>query len=277
MKKLYIFTFLIFVVACVSSKQSRDFWINEKQNEKIYVQADGIENAKYHKLVFIQHGLASNKEHAAVQAAKNAFLKHNFVVITFDSRHSLGQGDNNVEKVRLSTFEQDLKTVVNWAKQQSFYSEPFALSGHSLGGASVIEYGAKHPQQVNILVSITPVISGNLWEKNCMQNLIPFCKEWKQNGSYEYTDPQNHKKAIIPYAVVNSSKQYNALALAPQIRAKTLLIAAETDIVINPQDLKALSEKINSASIKVINSSGHNFEEKQNQTDLYQTIDNFLK
>jgi alpha/beta superfamily hydrolase len=216
-------------------------------------------------------------EHGVVQTAKKAFLDSGYVVIAFDSRYSLGEGNNDVEKVRLSTFAADLETVVNWAKTQSFYSEPFALAGHSLGGASVINFGAKYPAQVDVLIPITPVISGNLWESSCMLNMTDFCRQWQQNKTYKYTDPQNHKTAIIPYAVVTDSKKYNAYVIAPQIKAKTLLIAAENDIVISPSDVQKLAKITPTGKYIMVKSADHNFENKKNKISLYQTITSFLE
>ena len=277
MKKLCAFIFFFFIIACTPFRQTQHLWIQNSQNENIYIKIDGLENVSSHKLAIIQHGLASNMSHPAVQTAKKAFLDNHYVVISFDSRYSLGEGDNNVEKVRLATFNEDLETVVNWAKNQSFYDEPFALAGHSLGGASVIQFSAKHPELVNVLVPITPVISGRLWEKSCMQNMTPFCKQWKQNGIYNYTDAQNHKTAIIPYAVIPSCNAYNAYTLAPKIPAKTLLIAAENDIIINLPDMQKLSQKLQSGHLAIIPSGDHNFSNEQNQADLYQSVSAILK
>ncbi len=58
--------------------------------------------------------------------------------------------------------------------------------------------------------------------------MTDFCKNWKQNSSYDYPDPLNSKTAHIPYAVVTDAFGYNAYKIAPQIQAKTLLIAAAT-------------------------------------------------
>lgn len=277
MKKIYLIIFILFINACTNFNSSTETWIKNIHDENIYIKVDGLENTKYHRLAILQHGLASNMEHNAIQMAKKAFIDNHYVVISFDSRYSLGKGNNDVEKVKLSTFIEDLKTVANWAKKQPFYNEPFALAGHSLGGASVIEFSAQYPEQIDILIPITPVISGQLWEKSCMANLADFCRQWKHNGSYSYTDEDNHKTAIIPYSVVASCNTYNANILAPSIKAKTLLIAAEKDIIINPNDLQKLSSAFSKATTTVIKSAGHNFNDRQNQTDLYKAITLFLK
>lgn len=276
MKRLFIVFCVVFMVACSMMGHSDEEWLKNTQNEALYVKVDGLENASQQKLVFIQHGLASNLNHQAVQAAKRAFLAKGYVVVTFDSRYSLGNSGNAVPFVRLSTFEEDLQTVTAWAKTQPFYSEPFALAGHSLGGASVLQYSAMYPQKVSFLVPITPLISGERWEQSCMQNLGDFCKQWKKKGSFSYTDAKNHKTAAIPYAVVTDSKAYNAYALAPRIKAKTLVVAAEQDNVIYPDDVKKLANQIHGEAV-VVPLSGHNFEDKANQADLYKAISEFLK
>ena len=277
MKKIYIALFCFFITSCANFSQTRNVWIQNDQNDGIYVEIDGLENVQHHKLAIIQHGLASNMDHEAVQAAKKAFLNNDFVVVTFDSRYSLGKGNNDVEKVRLTTFIEDLTTVTNWAKKQSFYSEPFALAGHSLGGASVIRFDAEHPDKVGLLVPITPVISGRLWKKSCMENMTDFCQQWEKVGTYEYTDPKNHKIAIIPYSVVESCDHYDAQLLSSKIKAKTLLIGAEKDVVIAPRDVQSLSNGISGSKTVIVEAADHNFSNHQNQSDLYQAIDSFLK
>lgn len=277
MKKFYTVVILICMAACAHLNQNKEYWITNANNESIYVKVDGLYNTPNQKLVFIEHGLASNLNHQTVETAKKAFLNNGYTVITFDARYSLGNSGNEVKFVTLSTFKQDLETVIDWAKDKPFYSKPFALSGHSLGGASVIAYSAEHPSKVNMLIPITPVISGTLWENSCMKNLPDFCPTWKKNGSYEYTDTKNHKTAVIPYKVVTGTKTYDATKLASKINAKTLLIAAQDDIIINPEDLKNLSHKIKDGQSATISASGHNFEERQNRQDLYQVINAFLR
>lgn len=278
MKKLYFALCLIFVTSCTLFRQSDEVWIKNDENEALYLKIEGLNNASSHKLAIIQHGLASNSDHQVVQTAKQAFLDNDYVVITFDSRYSLGRSGDEVKYARLTTFNEDLATVVAWAKDKPFYHEPFALSGHSLGGASVLKYSAEHPKQVATLIPIAPVVSGKLWEKSCFTNMADFCHQWQQKGVYEYYDMKIHKQATIPFAIVNASKSYDANLLAPKITAKTLLIAGEDDIIIPSGDINKLALKLKTATQEVaIPLSNHNFETKQNQQDLYKAIYNFLK
>lgn len=264
---------LVLLTACAKeSLPPKEAWIKDAREEPVYLRVDGLENAGNEKLAIIQHGLASNMEHPAVQTAKKAFLDNGYVVVTFDARYSLGKSGNDVSKVRLQTFEEDLKMVVDWAGKQKFYHEPFALAGHSLGGAAVLLYAAENPAKVGQLVPITPVVSGRRWEDSCMVNMTDFCKNWKKNGFY------NYQTAVIPYAVVEEAKSYDALKLAGGIKADTLLVTAEDDNVIRPRDVEELYKALpGQKSFEIVPQSGHNFQTGQNRQDLYKAIAGFLQ
>lgn len=274
MKKIFAVFVLCLICACSKVEQPQEVWIKNAQDEKIYLQIDGWQNAENHRLAFLQHGLASDMSHVAIQAAKKAFLDAGYMVVLFDSRYSLGKSDGEVQNVRLSTFENDLETVIDWAKQQKFYSEPFALAGHSLGGASVLLYAENHPFQVSALIPIVPVISGQSWEDGCVQNMPDFCKKWQQEGVYEYKNPV--KKAIIPYQVVEDAKSYNAMTFDTPFKSRTLLITTENDKIISPDDVQNLALYLGGESV-IIKQSGHNFETEQSRTDLYQAIRRFIQ
>lgn len=271
MRKFYS-AILILVLAACSSQPPQEAQIENSKHEPIYLQISGQQTAEKDKLAIIQHGLASNMAHPAVQAAKQAFINNGYLVITFDSRYSLGKSGGGVANVRLSTFVDDLQTVIDWAKKQNFYAEPLALAGHSLGGASVLQYAAAHPEQVGLLVPITPVVSGQKWENSCMANMTDFCTDWKNNRFY------NYESVVIPYQVVEEAKTYDALQLAGSITADTLLITAAHDMVITPEDVKELYNVMpGQKRLAVVPNSGHNFETLQNQKDLYKFIVDFLQ
>lgn len=277
MKKFYLLFVLFLLISCSCIHSGQRVLITNNNGENLVAWVYKPAHDKNGRLAFVQHGLASNANHQVIRKVRDAFLNNGYTVVVFDSRHSLGESSNDVENVRLSTMTEDLKTVILWAKTQPFYAEPFGLAGHSLGGASVLEYAAEYPQNVNILVPVTPVLDGNLWEKSCMDNMSEFCHSWKNRGFYRYTDPDNKKTASIPFAVVESSKSYDAYKLAPLIKAKILAIGADNDIVINHLDIKKFAESANNnGSYRSVKASGHNFESEQNQIDLYNTVNDFI-
>ena len=96
MKKLYTSLFLLLLASCSENNRPQEIWIKNADNESIYLQLSDNKDTDSPHLAIIQHGLASNMEHPAVQTAKQAFLDKGYLVITFDSRHSLGKSDVKV-------------------------------------------------------------------------------------------------------------------------------------------------------------------------------------
>lgn len=276
MKKWLCVIFLVVITACSKADNAKEILIKNADNEGIYVEVFKPEKAAGNKLAFIQHGLAADKEHSVVQTLKRAFLDKQYTVVLFDSRYSIGKSSGGVENARLQTFVEDLYTVVKWAETQSFYHHPFALAGHSLGGAAVLLFAYNNPQEVSLLIPVTPVVSGEDWESTCMQNMPDFCRNWKQNGYYEYKP--FGKAATISYQTVEDAKSYDAKQILPAIKTPILLIAGEDDKVVNPEAIAGLSAYMQPEDkLAIIQHSGHNFENKGNLDDLYNTVSKFIK
>ena len=270
--KKFCLVVLIFILAnCSFLSNELSVVLQNNQGHSIYVK---VYNESGNKLAFVLHGLASNMNHQTVQTAKQAFLNKGYTVVVFDARYSLGKSDGNVSNVSLSTFLEDLETVVNWAKEQYFYHEPFAVTGHSLGGAATLLYANNNNDNVSFLIPIAPVTGGQQWENTCMKNMPNFCKQWKEKGYYEYK--LNEKSVNIFYTVVDEAKSYNALEIARNITAPTLFIIAEEDRVIEEKDVQKVADLMKTKVVKISQSS-HNFTQKQNQNDLYQAIYGFIK
>ena len=270
MKKFYTVVLTFILISCSFLNNERNVWLQNNQGQSIHIK---IYNESGNKLAFILHGLASDMNHQVVETAKNAFLDNGYTVVTFDARYSLGESYGNVSNVSLSTFLEDLETVVNWAKKQDFYHDPFAVAGHSLGGAATILYSHNN-DNISFLIPIAPVTGGRQWENSCMKNMPDFCKQWKEKGYYEYKP--NDKSVNIFYTVVDEAKSYNALELAQNIKAPALFIIAENDRVIEEKDVQNVA-RLMKAKITKISQSTHNFTKKQNQDDLYKAIYDFIK
>ncbi len=267
---------LILLLLSISNAWAERFTVTNNNNEKIIVDVAKPLNKKTNGLVFLQHGLASSMEHPVIQTAKRAYLDNNYTVVSFDSRYSTGLSDGDVKNARLETFKQDLQTVTEWAKNQDFFITPFALGGHSLGGASVLSYAAQNPDNVSLVTAVAPVISGDLWEKSCFKNMPQFCQSWQQNGFYEYSF--QGKMFLIAYDVINEAKNFNALDIADLLSSPVLLVSADDDNIIPQQDVESLYKKVKAQKqFYVTKQSGHNFTTLQNQQDLYNILYNFIK
>ena len=80
------------------------------------------------------------------------------MAISFDSRYSFGQSYGELEGARLSSFYDDLKCVISWAKEQGYVKDnKISLLGHSMGGGSSVLYAYDNPSDVENLVLVSPL------------------------------------------------------------------------------------------------------------------------
>ncbi len=91
-------------------------------------------------LVFLEHGLGARKEYPHMKVLEDVFSQHGYNVVNIDASNSLNASESSPEGVTFTSHYQDLEDVIEWAKSQKFYKQPFALAGQSLGAASCIYY-----------------------------------------------------------------------------------------------------------------------------------------
>ena len=113
-------------------------FIKNRKGENVSVLVEKSENQK--GLAFIMHGLGGFKEQDHIAAFANAFKEKGFTVVRFDTTNTLGESGGKYEDATITNYYEDLEDVVIWAQEQEWYQEPFALSGHSLGGICTLLY-----------------------------------------------------------------------------------------------------------------------------------------
>lgn len=114
-------------------------------------------------------------------------------------------------------------------------------------------------------VVIVPVVSGKSWKVLCFKNMSAFCRKWKSDGAYAYQ-------------TLEDAKSFDALAEAGNLTALTLLVAADNDTVVPPQDVRRLYSRLPVPKyMAIIADSSHNFVSSKNQDDLAAAIGSFLK
>ena len=133
----------------------------------------------------VQHGYSGFKEQDHVQVIKNTFLENGFITFNFDATNSFNESDGEFENATLGLHYEDLEDVVSWAQKQDWFVGPLALSGHSMGGYAIARYAEEHPQEISILVSVAPVVSGKL-NFEAHERFYPGdLEEWKKKGFKE--------------------------------------------------------------------------------------------
>ena len=131
-------------------------------------------------LVFVTHGLGGYKEQDHIKTFADAFKEEGFTVVRFDATNAFGESDGKYENATTTNYFEDLEDVISWSSTQDWYTEPFWLAGHSLGGLSIILFAEKFPDKVKAIAPISTVVSGKLSLESPKYKKNEILKIWKE-------------------------------------------------------------------------------------------------
>jgi pimeloyl-ACP methyl ester carboxylesterase len=258
----------------IEPMQEKTF-IKNRKDQKIAVLIEKPEHPK--GLVFVMHGLSGFKEQPHIEAYANAFFKNGYTAIRFDTTNTFGESDGNYEDATTTNYYEDLEDVINWAKSQPWYQEPFCLIGHSLGAICIALYAEKHPEKVKALAPTSTVVSGALsMETEHYKNIA---EEWKQTGwCVEKSEARPGLIKRLKWSHMEDRLKYDLLPEAYKLTMPVLLMVGEKDESTPPEHQYRLYERLpGKKEIHIIKGSEHTFREKQHLEEIKQIIDRWVK
>ncbi len=200
----------------------KKMFITNRKGLKMSVRLN-IENENS-KLIFLEHGLSSRKEYPHMQVLEEVFSSFGYNVVNIDATNSLNESESSEEGITTTGHYEDLVDVINWAKGQPFYREPFALAGQSLGAISVVNYAGQYPESVDLLLPCAFPYYNYVEEE-----LNDFAKEIIKNGYCDKVSKSTGRVLRMKSAYVEEMKK---LDLTPQIKS----ITAETYVIVGSKD-----------------------------------------
>lgn len=174
------------------------------------------------------HGLGGSKDQPHIQTMADAFREQGYTVLRFDTTNSFGESDGEYADATVTNYFEDLEDVVAWAKTQEWYTEPFVLAGHSLGGICTALFAEKEPQRVRGLAPISTVVSGKLSTETDRHKSID--AEWKRTG---WVEEPRHGGGVkrLKWSHMEDRLKYDLLPEAHQLTMPVLLAVGEHDLV----------------------------------------------
>lgn len=201
----------------------------EIQNQlglKIAIQVDDVTEAK--GLVFIMHGFKGFKEQRHIRLFAEAFVENGFRVVSFDATNSLGESDGRVEDATYSNYASDLETVIEWARHQEWFMQPFALCGHSMGAQTVSWFAEHHPREVSLLAPMAPPVNYDLHVHNELN--AERAHELKEQGyKVEKSFSKPGVDVKVSWSTTESMKEFDILPFAHKLTMPILDIVGELD------------------------------------------------
>ena len=249
------------------------YFINNAKEQQICVNYE--HNDKNSKLAFVCHGIASNKSFSVIRVIAQTLYDNDYNVITFDCRNCVGESHSDMKCAVLSDFCEDLQTVIDWAKEQSFYKEKFLLAGHSYGGSTVLDYAIKNSDEVDKVLFVSGAINGEMLNQLYITNRTDFYHQLC-NGGTTYTN--NDKSCFLDDSFIKASYDYDFLKLADKITMPILQVMGDTNETSTFENNKKLHNIIKSEKKKIaqIKNCTHHYTSIENEADLAKDIKDFI-
>ena len=200
------------------------FTIKNRHGLKLVIQVEAPEDPK--NLVFIAHGQGGSMKQDHIRAFGQAFLENSYRVVFFDATNSLGESGGDLMDVTYDNYVADLEDVIDWARKQEWFQQPFALCGASMGAQSTAWYAEHQPKEVKLLVPAAPTVNFDLWV-NTMDS--EYRKQWQERG---YKDEFSRTLKImkrVGWGVAESLKKFDILPLAGKLTMPVLILVGEFD------------------------------------------------
>ncbi|MCL5666172.1 MAG: lysophospholipase [Patescibacteria group bacterium] len=249
-------------------------FIQNRNNKKISVIIEETANQK--GLAFVMHGQGGFKEQAHIQTFADAFKNNGLTVVRFDTRNTIGESEGKMEDASVTSYYQDLEDVINWAKTQSWYQEPFWLAGHSLGGICISLYAEKYPEQTKGLAPISTSVSGKLaWEAYGPQVI----EEWKKVG-YKESESSSKPGVMkrVNWANMEDILKYNLLDNVDRLTMPVLMIVGDKDTSTPPNHQQTLFEKLpGKKELHIIKGAPHTFKAPEHLKEIKDIFDKWIK
>lgn len=238
--------------------KSKKFRIRNRDGVEIVGVLDLVEGAK--GVAFIAHGLSGDKYQPQMKTFADACVESGYMAVRWDAANTIGESGGDLKYASVTSYYADLEDVIAWAKSQSWYTEPFVLIGHSLGGISVGLYAENHPKEVRGLAPLSTVVSGELSKQTKVMRGINLDK-WKRDTYFEekrLTAPGTKK---VYYSELEDRLKYDLLPRADKLTMPLLFIVGSKDNGTPFEHQKLLMDAAASESkeIHVIEGSEHSY------------------
>jgi uncharacterized protein len=249
-------------------------FIQNRNNKKLSVIVEESPNQK--GLAFVMHGKGGFKEQAHIQIFADVFKENGFTAVRFDARDTIGESEGKMEDATITGYYQDLEDVINWAKTQSWYMEPFWLAGHSLGGICIALYAENHPAMIKALAPVSTVVSGKLsYEAHDPKEL----EEWKRTG-WNIRESRSKPGVIIKSKWTNMEDRlnYDLLKNTDKLKMPVLLIVGDKDTSTPLKHQQILLESLpGKKELHIIKGAPHTFKESAHLKEIKDIFNDWIK
>jgi len=247
-------------------------FVTNRDGNKIATVVEGP--AVKGKLAFVMHGLSGSKDRHTVRLVAEAFLENGYTVVTWDAVNTYGESiGGKPEDATTTDHYEDLEDVIKWSSTQDWYSEPFVLAGHSLGGIGTALFAEKYPEKVSALAPLSTVVSGKLK----LQTKDSDFEKWKRDGVRVEMSHDGLRKKVLKWNHMVDALKYDLLDNVDKLTMPVLLVVGENDTSTPIAHQQILFDKLpGRKEIHIIKGAEHSFYEPNEQIELKQIVKDWI-
>ncbi len=254
--------------------------ITNRSGQTMYVRYEPPQSNQ-RGLAIIQHGYGSSMDSPHIIGMARVFQACGYATLSLDCTHSFNPGDGEIQDHSIQTHLHDLYDAIEWAKDQKWYTSPFALAGHSLGGYTVLHYAEDNPQDVSLLFPCSAVTSGKRLERAFQENLpADIYENWRDTGFMEVEAwDGSGRRGLRPYSWLDGMKKYDALEHADKLTMPVLLVVGSDDIPTPPRhqlDLYSLLPE-KDKEMHILPGSDHPFTKPEHRRKMEEILKTWLE
>jgi pimeloyl-ACP methyl ester carboxylesterase len=226
-------------------------------------------------LAFVMHGLGGFKEQKHIETLAKVMQAHGYTTVRFDARNALGESDGDMMQVSMTQYNEDLRTVIDWASGQPWFSEPFGLAGHSMGGFAVTLYAEEHPGRVRWLIPFAGNVSGRYSRDRHAPDELEL---WERQGYLESVS--RSKPGVVkrtPWSMAVDIMQYDALPKAGALTMSKLFIVGSKDVAVPVEQVRKLFEAVpEPKQLSIVPGAPHTFRTSEHLAALEKLVSSWL-
>lgn len=243
--------------------------VKNRNNLNMVVRVSKPEKAN--KLAIIQHGFSGSKDEKHLVILENKLIEKGYTVINFDATNSVNESQSSTSGITFTSHYNDLEDIINWAKQQSWYKEPFTLSGHSMGATSITLFAQEYPKLVNLLIPLSLAWGrGSSFKLQKDPNDI---KHWQETGIFLKHTTRQKEPYKVPYSFLEDLETYDFIKNIDKITAKTILVIGDDEHKVRLDDNKEIFEKLTcEKELIILPNVPHAIAKKPEHEELYKQV-----
>lgn len=227
--------------------------ISNRAGLSLFVVIKKIKGSTPQKLAFLAHGYNDVHDSAHMRAITAPLLRAGYRVVLWDATHSRGRSDGQPSQVSLTSYLHDCEDVIAWAKTQDWFTTPYLLGGHSMGGATAGLVASRQPDEVERLLLLAPLVSG--WRVS--KRVSPLFRLLHRYTAQRRADQVN--PSWFTWELMRDLRRYDLVSVSHKLTMPVLIIVGQLDPLTTVGDQRFLIETLDHGELQIVPLGSHNF------------------